>query len=121
MAITDPRRIVFENENDVIDYVCKGLPPRKANFELVMNKIKFPDSYDETGGEAPNPGSELYIPDSIFMDLDPDTMEAVLRRVYKNRCFHRNCTIGAIALITGAVILGCISGGNENKAPDNDY
>ena len=37
--IIDAKNIKFETQNDVIDYVAKGIPPRKKNFNQFIEAI----------------------------------------------------------------------------------
>lgn len=104
--ITKPEKIVFETTEDVVDYISKGLPPTKKNFNKVM--IAWNSSIDEYAKEdQPIPGKDTIIPANAKMNIDNDTFNAICERVYKNRVRNRNIALG----IAGVLLLGSIGCG----------
>lgn len=118
MIIVPPERIAFEHEDDVIDYVTKGFPPSKKNFEKVISKISHPDNIDAYSHKPPRAGIEVVINSYVIPEEDRDVLEYALRRVYKNRIRNRNTAliIGGIAVIgiVGAMIK------SNTKSSDSD-
>ena len=112
--IINPEKMVFENTTDIIDYVSRGLPPTKKNFEKIIFKVKHPDS-EETGT------NEVYIPERLFINCDNDTMTEALNRVYANRIRNRNVAITtAIGIVAIGLIFGKMSSGKHKKDKDED-
>ena len=92
MLLVDPGRILFENSNDVVDYVSRGLPPRKKDFERVMDAIHN-NSVD----------NDVKIPDECFI-INAEEFEAVLRRVYEANCRKRNALLIGLGVAAAACI-----------------
>lgn len=111
--LTDPTKMVFENTNDVIDYVSKGMVPTRKNFEKVMFAVRYPTPE----GATPEEG-QVRIPDRIFINCDNDTMNEALHRVYQNRVRNRNIGIGIVGVIAAGLIFGKLS--NKYKDDDDD-
>lgn len=98
MAIMDPSKIKFENQGDVIDYVTKGIPPRKKDFDELMDSIRGTD----------DPANHVVIAPGIEFDMDEDAFINAMNRVYKNRCRNRNILIGA-SIVVGGVVIAALS------------
>ena len=109
--IINPEKMVFENTIDIADYVSRGLPPTRKNFEKLIIKIRKPDT------EEPAKPGELYISDRLFINCDNDTMDKTLTRVYENRIHNRNLTIGGVI---GLIIAGIFIGGVSRKNSKNE-
>lgn len=107
---TDPTKIVFENTNDVIDYVSRGMVPSRKNFEKVMCAVRFPTPEGATSEEG-----SVNIPARLFIDCDTDTMNEALQRVYENRVRNRNIGLGVIGIIAAGLIFGKVSGKKKDK------
>lgn len=116
MSIISPEKIVFESQEDLIDFVTRGLVPSKKNFEKVMRKMYCPNADDEV--RDPN-SNELFIPERVLIDCDCDTMNMVLNRVYANRVRNRNMILTAAGIIGGVMLIGAIRG-NKKKDDDED-
>lgn len=125
MYFIKPEKLIFENERDVIDYVAKGLPPKKENFNNVMKALHEKPieiisndevDFDELEAELDSyDDDKVEISPRVLNNIDPDTMEMVLRRVYDDNVRTRN-TIIAIAGLTGVVIIGgMLFGGKKDK------
>lgn len=84
--------IKFETRNDVIDYVCKGLPPRKADYERLRTTIRG-TKVDE----------KIHIDPIVKESIDIDTFTKVLDHVYENNVRTRDIFITA-----GIVVASCI-------------
>lgn len=97
--IIKPENIKFENTNDIIDYVTKGLPPIKKNYEKIIDKVMSPDSSQYVDNL-----NEVVLPEKIFGSTDNETLMHVLDRVYDNRIKTIKHT--AIGLGIGACLLG---------------
>lgn len=94
MSIMNPAQIKFESQDDVIDYVTRGIPPRKKDFEDLMDSIR--DSSD--------PANHVVVAPGLEFDMDEDAFVNAMNRVYKNRCRNRNILIGAGIVIGGIMI-----------------
>ena len=125
MILTKPENISFETQNDIIDYVCKGLPPRKQDFRKVVAAYRNPPAVDivDKDGKPINPNykDEVYIsPHAIPNNQEAkEAVSKTLDRVYVDRCRNRNIALG-IAGITGLVALKCIFSGGCGKKDDED-
>lgn len=103
--------IKFESKEDVIDYVCNGLPPRKNDYEKLIHRINV--SEDEE--------SEVYFTKNVRIE-DSNEFSEILNRVYKDNCRNRNVCIGAIVI---GVAFGTIAGlcklvGSRNDDDKNE-
>lgn len=105
--IINPERIVFESTKDVVDYISKGLPPTKNQFDRLMNAVNNP--VDST--ESLRPGYDVIITKESVKDWnDPiyvqNTVNEILHEVYRNKVAMRNTMIatGAIVIIGGITI-----------------
>ena len=121
MMVVQPERIAFTEQDDIIDYVTKGLPPTKKNFEKVISKVKNPDnSGDFYYRNAPKAGVEVVINDYVVPYDQRDQLDHTLKRVYKNRIQNRN----TILIVGGLAVLGAIGiligGGGSSKNDDSD-
>lgn len=108
-----PEKLKFENSTDIVDYVSKGMIPRRKDFEKVLSRVNCPDV------EAiPN---QVYIPETIFIDCDPDTMNTVIRRMYENRVRNRNiCFVVAGVVAAGLLFSKFRNKDTDDKCIDND-
>ena len=88
MITVNPEKILFEDQNDVIDFVAVGLPPTKKNFDKVIAAIGREEGLPKLPKET--------------ISLSDDDLKAVLNRVYEVN--KRNYTIGGI--VAGTIILG---------------
>lgn len=111
MSVFNPKRIVFESEEDVIDYVSRGLPPTKKNFDQFITAVKSP------ADELSVKGDGVSIPRSIFIECDNATMDIALRRVYANRIHNRNILLTTAGIIAGVICIGAI---RSNCKKDDD-
>jgi hypothetical protein len=85
--------IKFETQNDVIDYVCKGLPPRKADYERLKTTIRG-TKVDE----------KIHINPTVKESVDINTFTKVLDHVYENNVRIRDIFI----TVGGIVVTSCI-------------
>lgn len=108
----DPSKLVFESDNDVIDYVTKGLiPPRKKNFDLVMSALK---SYSENpiieeGGamysySISDDGKDISI--KMKNIAHPDSLKECMERVQKNRTNNMKKVLIGAGVISILIIGG---------------
>lgn len=112
MSIINPEKIVFETNVDIIDYVTRGLPPTKKNFEKVISKVINPDPDENSTCEV---GKNVYIPGRLFFKCDNDTMEQALTRVYENRIHNRNMMLAAAGVVIAGIIFGSIKSNSKKK------
>lgn len=85
--------IKFETRNDVIDYVCKGLPPKKSDYEKLVTTIRCPKEDDE-----------IHIDSSVCNEIDVETFTKVLDRVYEDNVRNRNIMIG-VSIVAGICVV----------------
>lgn len=113
--IINPERIVFESTNDIVDYISKGFPPTKNQFDRLMTAVNNPvDSR-----ESRRPGYDVIITKECVKDWnDPvyvqNTVNEILNEVYKNKVAMRNTVIatGAVVIVGGIAIAAL---GNSKK------
>lgn len=93
--ITNPTKILFENEKDVIDYVTKGLPPTKKNFAKLINGLS-------------NNDDSIHIGENMASnEIDHEMISHALNIVYENRVKNRNVTILAmVGLFATGLFIG---------------
>jgi hypothetical protein len=95
----DPKKVVFEDVKDIVDYIDKGFPPSKSDFEEILKKMKNPDNVTDPS-ILNKQGKETIITDEITND--PDLIEKVLTRIYENK---RRRFRNGILTILGAGVL----------------
>ena len=114
--LVKPENLKFETQNDVINYVSKGIPPMRKDFDQFIKAV----------GDSEQHGNGPYIPSGI-LKIDSDEMKEVLHAVQKNN--RRNTLIGE-CLIAGSLLIGigigCIfagkgdgSNGKEEKVNED--
>lgn len=94
-----PKKVVFEDVNDVVDYIDKGFPPTRKDFEEVLNKMKNPDNATDANILNKH-GKETIITNEIARD--PDLIEKVLTRVYENK--RRRFRNGILAVLGTGIL-----------------
>lgn len=100
-----PETITFGSIQDIVDYVTKGLPPSKQNFDKMIFKVRNPDDDDTMIDNDGEP--QVVIRERSLMQYDNDQLADVLERVYRNNVRNRNLTIGIGTIVT-AVLLGSL-------------
>lgn len=101
----DPKKAVFTSVEDLVDYVEKGLPPTKSDFEQVIEKIKMPNSVADPT-LLQKTGKEVIVTDLVVKKGNAETIEAVLNRIYENRRSRYKTGLIAVAVIG---ILGALA------------
>jgi len=101
MLLVDPKSIVFEDRDDIINYVSKGLPPTKKNFKKVMAACSDPID-EELNTYSPD---DVVIPKELMLSIDREEFISVMQKVYENNCRNRNIIIG----IAGALLVGFVA------------
>lgn len=96
--ITNPEKIYFESTDDAVNYVSKGLVPRKKDYEKLVNAL----NNEEGNG----------IRFSEDVTTNADAVAHVLDIIYTNRVKHRNISIAAMA---GFFIAGIFLGGKASS------
>lgn len=104
-------KVLFENRADIIDYVSKGIPPKKKDFTDFTNAFGIDQKIE----------GKPYIPSSL-LNMSQEDLRNVLERVYKNN--RRNTWISA-GLILGALVGGLtiglfIGGCGKTESKPND-
>lgn len=115
--ITNPRKLEFENRDDIIDYVSKGFVPRKKHFYDVMDKVAYPNSTSTYARYSPKAGIEVVVTDSIIPEEERLIYDYILTRVYENR---RKRQKKKIAAYIGIGVLALIFGGGHHSHHDKD-
>lgn len=104
--ITDPKNIVFENSRDIVDYISKGIPPTKKQYERLMYAVNHPlkrgqslDGVDVVIYEEDiaNWSNSYYI---------QSTVNEILDEVHRNRIRNAEIAIatGVVTVIAGNII-----------------
>lgn len=113
MLLTNPYKVKFENETDVVDYVTRGLPPTSKNYTAVMNAVrKVRRGITDEDDEQPH----VFINPDMTINCDDETFEKIMDRIYENRIRNRNIGIG----VSGAVILGVLVGLAKHRSSSKD-
>ena len=113
--LRQPEKIKFENQRDIVDYVSKGLPPKKSDYEKLTAAIKNPLE-DASDKEA---GKDLIITQNALQGVDPETFNMVLDRVYANNVKNRNIGLAVAGIFGVCLVAGLVVGG-KNKKKDED-
>ena len=118
--LIDPKRVVFETKDDVIDYVSKGIfPPTEAHFKQVMDKVRTPDEKNDPNLICKK-GREVVIDNTVIPESDREVLEDVLTRVYGNRVEKRDTMLTLVGLgIVATVAYKLFSSKNDEE--DIDY
>lgn len=111
--IAKPEKVVFETNKDVVDYITKGLPPTKKQFNAVMNALNDDEDIHEK-----IPGVDVIIPSTVKNDIDIDQFNEICRQVYHNRIRNRNIAIGVGSVLALGVFIGCRS--HNKKCRENE-
>lgn len=99
---TPPERVVFEQKSDIIDYVTRGLPPTKKNFDRVMAVVYNPLTDEEVENST---AKDVVISRRIFDSVDENEFAEILKQIHANRIRNRNIAIGAFIFNTIAAIM----------------
>lgn len=116
MSIIDPKKVVFETEEDVVDYVSRGLPPTKKKYKEFINRVSSPLS-DLDMDDSEIVGDTVIIRESLFLNCDKDTLQRSLERVYANRIRNRNIILTLTAVTAGVILFGSIK---SSRCKDSD-
>lgn len=101
MSIIDPVFVEFESEEDIIDYLTRGIVPGRKNAKKVFNAIRNPLTEEEAKIKI---GSEVVIRDNLIPVNDVDIFERTVRRAYENRVKNRNNMICGASFIVAGVL-----------------
>ena len=105
MILIKPENILWESRNDVIDYVGHGLPPRKKDFEKVIDAL--------------HGRNDINIPTDITI-MDQDEFEDIVRRIYENNCRRRNRLI-IIGAIAATIFIGAKIASHAKKKEQDEF
>ena len=104
--IIDPKNIVFENTKDVVDYISRGIPPTKKQYERVMYAVNHPL---KKGQSLDGVDVVIYEEDIINWSNSnyvQDSVNAILDEVHRNRVRNAEIAIatGLAIVLTGNII-----------------
>lgn len=119
MSIIDPKKVVFETEEDVVDYVSRGLPPTKKKYKEFINRVSSPLS-DLDMDDSEIVGDTVIIRESLFLNCDKDTLQRSLERVYANRIRNRNIILTLAAVTAGAILFGSIKSSRSKDSNEGE-
>ena len=114
--ITKAEKVYFESVSDLVDYCSKGISPTPHDFELLMEEIDYQSADPLCLDHEPR----IKINKKALADIDSDTLQEVLTRVYLNNRSKNIATfcIGGLAVIA-AFGIGCrIGKGSGDKDDD---
>lgn len=111
MSIVDPKFVEFESEEDIVDYLTRGIIPKRKNAKKVFNAIKNPLSEEEAKMKI---GSEVIIRDNIIPVNDVDVFERTVKRAYENRVKNRNNMICGASFIAAGLLTRSLLKHNAN-------
>lgn len=112
-----PEKIRFEDDMDLIDYVGRGFPPTKANYEKVIAAMH---ETADPNVEVPAVKGEVYVPYDMNRKLSDDELEAVLNRIYQNNCKNRNRFLIGAGITIGLIVSIAFAGGKKDEEEEND-
>lgn len=107
--IINPEKLVFECTNDVVDYIGRGLPPTRKQFDRLMEAVENPiegicdpDSPELQGRVIIRKEDISNWTNNMFVRME---VNKVLQEMYANRIRNRNIAIGigAVALLVGLI------------------
>lgn len=98
MIIVNPEMVAFENTKDIVDYIGKGIPPTRKQFNRLMERVKNPLPND-TDPKAPENLSKIIIREEDIANWrSSEYVQAevtkVLEQMYADRIRNRNIAIG---------------------------
>ncbi len=104
--ITDPKNIVFENSRDIVDYISKGIPPTKRQYERVMYAVNHPL---KKGQSLDGIDVVIYEEDIVNWSNSnyiQNAVNEILDEIHRNRVRNAEIAIatGLAVMITGNVI-----------------
>lgn len=108
-----PERIKFENRNDIIDYVAKGVIPSKENYNKLSDGIRNPFKTQEELNEAK--GYQSIIEDHALEGVSREDMSDILYQVYKDRITNRNNIIKIASAAAAVSVFSAISIKKKSK------
>ena len=108
--ITSLKNVLIEDQYDAVDYLTKGLPPRKDDAEKAIKAIVGHFSFDDIDCDE---YGDFKLPKTIMSD----DLEMMLRQVYQNNC--RNTKV-SIAAIIGGTLLGVLFGSFCINTPNKE-
>lgn len=114
MSMINPKRIKFENRNDVIDYVARGLPPTKKQYAAFAAAMQNPVAVIDPESKGVQIGTTI-------VSGPEDDINEILDRVYADRIHNRNIaigTIGGVLVVTGALLF---KGHSDKPEPEVNH
>lgn len=114
MLTIKPNTIKFETQQDIIDYVTRGMCPTKKNFDAVMAQVRNPSTLPRDP-ETKDP----YISPDVIPAADREVVAAVMERVYENRKWNRNVILGTAGVVGGVALLVMLRGHMKEKEKDD--
>jgi len=98
--LVNPKKVVFEKTNDIVDYVTQGfLPPPERYFHQVIRKLRNPDLNDSRRGQ------EAIILDDVVPEEERATIDVILTRVHRNRIRNRNRFLIGLGTVATALMV----------------
>lgn len=116
MSMAPPERVVFQKREDIIDYVSRGLPPSRRNFDRVMAVVRNPLTDEQIQNSTQN---DIVISERIVIGIDQIEFTEIMDRVYRNNVRNRNMILGAIGV--GALVgIGLMIRSDKEKDSDKN-
>ena len=108
--LINPNNVIFENVNDIVDYVNIGLPPRKKYFEKVIDGI----------WNRPTADNPIDISEDLCI-VDKEEFESVLRHIYELNCRKRNLMIIGGTVLAAVVIGVKVANAAKAKKAEQEF
>jgi hypothetical protein len=108
-----PKRIKFENRNDIIDYVAKGVIPSKENYNNLSDGIRNPFKAQEELDDAK--GYQPVIEDYALEGISREDMSDIIYQIYKDRVNNRNNIIKIASTAAAVSVFAAISAKKKSK------
>lgn len=96
--LTNPKKLKFESVSDLADFISKGIPPFKKDFDNFIVQVEVPSALPVRSSD------EVYIPGDIVPADQRQVLAEAFKRVYENRRRHMWYGIGALSIL--ALIFG---------------
>ena len=128
-SFVTPKKIEFETDLDVVRYTAGGLlPPKKQNFEAVMEALTADPEMRSNGDgdfDGDSLASAVFTPSGTeivisYIPKDNEALRKYMEEVYKRRCRNRNILLTVAGIAAVGLIIGKIKHSHHDKQEATD-